>query len=83
MQPLEDLLHVGREVERIGDHDDIEPLAELERLGRLHVELAVRGVSPGGLDLALRKVDPDFPPCAEPAEELTRAAAHLKDGGIG
>jgi hypothetical protein len=46
VEALQDLLDVGREVERVRDDDAVEALGELERLGGLDVEFAAGAALP-------------------------------------
>lgn len=82
VQALKHLLDVGGEIERVGDEDAVEALAEIEGFGRLDVELASGRLLAGAGDLALRKIYAHPPARLYQPQEAARAAADLEDGSI-
>ena len=60
MQALEEPLHIGGEVERVGNDDDIELLREIEEFAGLHEKSRLRHARLCGGDLRRREVDAGF-----------------------
>jgi hypothetical protein len=86
VEPREKLLHVGGEVQRVGDDDEVEgssPRGGIESFAGLHLEAAVRQPGAGGGDATRRKVDAGDIAGAEQREEVALAAADLQYSGVG
>jgi hypothetical protein len=82
VQLLEEPLHVGGEIQRVGNDDAVERLAEREGLAGLHKKLRAGHAGAGGGELAGGEIDADFAAGADPGQEFARAAADLEHAGF-
>ena len=83
LQPLQQQLHIGGEVERVRDDDDVELLVQLEELAGLDMERGARHPPPGGFDLARGNVEAGFPRGVQPGKQFAGTAADFQDAGVG
>jgi hypothetical protein len=86
MKALEHRLHVGGEVERVRNDDDVEGLPQrfrIERFARHNEEVSVWHLASGAGDTTCGKVDPADVVRVKQREKIARAAAHFQDPGVG
>jgi hypothetical protein len=70
VQALQNLLHIGRKIERVGDQDVIEAFAEIQVLGRLDVEFGVGDAEPRLFNSLFRGSMPTLRLALRPARRL-------------
>ncbi len=83
VQPLEQVLHIGGEIERVGNDDDIEAaVAELNEFTGLREEFGAGQAQAGGRDLGFRQINARLFPGAETREQFAGAAADFEHAGV-
>jgi hypothetical protein len=88
VQVLEQALHVGRKVQRVGNDDDIEfsligvRLSEVQQFTCLHMKPPFRHALPRRGDLRGSKIDPYFSRRVDLRQQFARTAADFQHAAI-